>query len=215
MRALICLCLLLSACSRPFIGADRWLDAVVVLRNQGTLMESRPSGFFISPTEILTAGHALGVGRPVKAGATDVLTTHGLGYAHIKNSLGGPHAPSSSDDVLRDIGLLQLVEGGPKTRYSVDRAPGVLSLAREDAAVGEIVLAVGSPHGTIGDMVACVVGRAARGMICGAMLEPGWSGGPLLNTRGEVAGLITSGWGSTTLAIPASAIKQALVELRK
>lgn len=218
MKFLITICLLCSACSRPFIGADRWLDAVVVLTDQGQLIEARPSGFFISSTEILTAGHALGVGKPVRAGITDVTTTHGRGFALVKSSLGGPASPHADERSLRDLGLLHLQsdEKIVNKHIKVRSAPFYLPLARSDAAIGEQVLAIGSPHGTLGDMVACVIGKAAGGMMsCGATLEPGWSGGPLINASGEVVGMITSGYGSTTLAIPVSAIRQALVELRK
>jgi S1-C subfamily serine protease len=86
-----------------------------------------------------------------------------------------------------------------------------------DARVGQISLAVGShsrgegPRATLG-VVSAVGGpvrsrrgpRVERYIQTDATPYPGFSGGPLINARGDVLGILVSGWGrGAAFAIPA------------
>lgn len=81
--------------------------------------------------------------------------------------------------------------------------------------VGELVFAIGHPWGRPGTVTAGVVsglgvprrpggrgwGSAARHIKSDAALAPGFSGGPLLNARGEVVGINAMTFGRTALSI--------------
>ncbi|MDB5951701.1 MAG: peptidase [Massilia sp.] len=97
-----------------------------------------------------------------------------------------------------------------------------------DLKVGEWVLAIGSPFGLDSTVTAGVVSAKARSLDDGAVpfiqtdvaVNPGNSGGPLFNTRGEVVGINsqiysqTGGYQGLSFAIPidvANRIKEQLV----
>ena len=65
----------------------------------------------------------------------------------------------------------------------------------EDVKVGQKVLAIGNPFGFAGTLTSGIVSRIdyAKGRIqTDAAINPGCSGGPLLNSRGEVIGISQS-----------------------
>ncbi|WP_437226015.1 trypsin-like peptidase domain-containing protein [Planctomicrobium sp. SH661] len=57
-------------------------------------------------------------------------------------------------------------------------------------------------------------GGAFNGNVIGFMTAPGWSGGPLLNAKGEVCGLLNSSDRSTSVFISSAAVRQASVATR-
>lgn len=82
---------------------------------------------------------------------------------------------------------------------------------------GEMVFAIGNPWGMRGTLTAGVVlttagsgpedGPPLRGMIrADVRLAPGNSGGPLVNTRGEVVGINSMIAGGVAIAIPVAAV---------
>ncbi|HZC18745.1 MAG TPA: trypsin-like peptidase domain-containing protein [Rubrobacteraceae bacterium] len=100
----------------------------------------------------------------------------------------------------------------------LDGAPGDLTQATfgdsDVLRVGEFVFAVGHPWGRLGAVtVGIVSGRLAWGRRGGRVahvrsdvaLAPGNSGGPLLNSRGEVVGINAMVYGGTALSIPSNA----------
>ena len=58
-------------------------------------------------------------------------------------------------------------------------------------------------------------GGAFNGNVVGFRTSPGWSGGPLLNAKGEVCGLLNSTDCSTSVFISSAAVRQAVASVRE
>ena len=146
------------------------------------------SGFLITPDGyLLTNSHVVRAGRDnVKGLAYRVLLADGRESA----------ARFVGDDPDTDLALLQ-----------IDAASTwpVLTLGRSaDLKRGEIAIAIGNPLGFEHTVTAGIVSALGRSMRAGngrlipdvvqtdAALNPGNSGGPLLNSRGEVIGINTA-----------------------
>jgi serine protease Do len=97
-------------------------------------------------------------------------------------------------------------------------APGDLPAAplgdSDRLRVGELVYAIGHPLGRLGAVTAGIVsglgvvhgpGGRARYIQSDVALEPGNSGGPLLNARGEVVGINAMIFGRLALSVPSNA----------
>ena len=100
----------------------------------------------------------------------------------------------------------------------VKDVPGDLPAATlgdsDELRVGELVFAIGHPWGRLGAVTAGIVsglgmvrgpGERVRYIQSDVSLAPGNSGGPLLNTRGEVVGINAMIFGSLALSIPSNA----------
>jgi serine protease Do len=173
------------------------------------------SGFIISPEGyILTNDHVAGNAKEIT-----VTLTNGEKY---KAKLVGT-------DMVSDISLLKIDGGG---------FPYLKLGNSDDVIIGEWVIAMGNPFGlfeisdkptvTVGVVSATGMnlnaegGRFYRGMIqTDAAINSGNSGGPLLNSLGEVIGvnavIFTPNQGSIGLgfAIPINRVKGVVAELKK
>jgi putative serine protease PepD len=98
-------------------------------------------------------------------------------------------------DVRNDLAVLQI--------DSAAQVPPVSMASVSSAAVGDDVVAIGSPLGLTGTVTAGIVSALNRDVQIGsgyhvraiqtdAAINPGNSGGPLVNARGEVIGVTTS-----------------------
>jgi S1-C subfamily serine protease len=131
-------------------------------------------------------------------------------------------------DPLRDLALLRIPTEGLTLRpLKLGRSSGV--------QVGEPVLAIGNPFGytrTLTTGVVSALGRQIQApngatiedvLQTDAALDPGSSGGPLLNSQGEVIGINTQivsvgsngGDAGISLAIPIDQARSALARLVK
>src|SRR5713101_5269345 len=120
-------------------------------------------------------------------------------------------------DPLGDVALLQLATKRP--------LPVILLGSSGATHIGELVVAIGSPFGFEHTITLGIVSGKKRqflraGLVGGylqtdALLTTGNSGGPLVNTRGEVVGMNTAivGRGEVGLAIPIDAVKAMLPQL--
>jgi serine protease Do len=165
------------------------------------------------------------------AGSAVVLTADGflLTSAHVVADRSSAGRASFTDGREYRFGI---IGRDPLSDLAVLRAeadslePAVLGEA-ETLRVGQLVVAIGNPHGFEGSVTAGVVSALGRTLAAGgrndrrlidnliqtdAALNPGNSGGALVNGRGEVVGVNTAVAGvGLGLAIPINAPMRAII----
>ncbi|NEQ20588.1 MAG: trypsin-like serine protease [Microcoleus sp. SIO2G3] len=151
------------------------------------------SGSIVSPEGlILTNEHVI---RSARGGLVSVSTTTGKRYTGSVIAI----------DRRNDLALVRL--------DTTDRFPTVRLSSSEGIQVGARVFAIGSPFGLSGTLTTGILSRIAPDgdLQTDAALNPGNSGGPLLNSRGELIGvnkaiLSPNGGGNTGIGFATSAV---------
>lgn len=142
--------------------------AVVTIYNQG----EAGAGILLTPEGlILTANHVV---RGPEPHQVEVRTADGKPY----------WGKVMAFDRLRDLALVQIRGTAPFPTVTLSPTPQL--------EMGQSVYAIGSPGGKPGVMSrGTLIGTTAQGDLKTnpGLLRPGNSGGPLLNTRGEVIGI--------------------------
>jgi serine protease Do len=201
----------LDRLSQAFVQlADHSRPAIVQIRvttqdGKGTPTQafgSRGSGFIIDPNGyILTAHHVID-----KAKAIEVRLPDSRRFA----------AQMVATDAQIDIAVL---------RVQVDAPLPIISMGDSDTIrVGNLAAVFGYPFGRESSMSLGIISRAGRSYRDSASFEfiqtdagayPGGSGGPLLNSSGQVIGIITmaSERGNMGFATPINVIKRMLPRL--
>jgi serine protease Do len=198
-----------------FFGNDPFFRQYFGNRKYQQEIKELGSGFIISPDGyILTNDHVAGNAKEIT-----ITMTNGKTFA----------AKLVGTDLVSDISLLK-IEG--------EGFPYIPLGNSDDVIIGEWVIALGNPFGlfdisdkptvTVGVVSATGMnlrseeGRYYRGMIqTDASINQGNSGGPLVNTAGEVIGvnavIFTPNQGSVGLgfAIPINRVKSVITDLRK
>ena len=206
--------LLLDAYSRAVIGTlERARGGVASLRMRqakagtGTRGgEGAGSGFLITPDGyLLTNSHVADAGEHITATMDD-----GNEY----------RAEKVGSDVDTDLALLRLGASAPLPHLAL----GDSSALR----VGQVVIAIGNPQGlaqTVTTGVVSALGRSLRArngrlidnvIQTDASLNPGNSGGPLLDTRAQVVGVntaIIAGAQSLCFSVPSDTARWVVSEL--
>ncbi|WP_435219815.1 Do family serine endopeptidase [Luminiphilus sp. nBUS_07] len=206
-----------NAQAQPMPGADEleelpeYLRRFFEFRGQAPQQRQRQntgSGFIISEDGYIVTNHH------VVEGATSV-TVRLLDRREFEAEIVGT-------DVRSDLALLKI--------ESDDLS--VLKIAEDDVAVGEWVLAIGSPFGLDFSVTAGIVSAKGRSLPTEAgenyvpfiqtdvAINPGNSGGPLFDLQGEVVGvnsqIFTRSGGSIGLsfAIPAAVVNNVVMQLK-
>lgn len=172
------------------IDVYRLVNPAVVLISTG---RSSGSGSIVSPEGlVLTNEHVV---RGARGGRVSVSTNTGDRYI----------GQVIATDRQNDLALVRL--------ETTDRLPTVRLSDSEGIQVGQRVFAIGSPFGLSGTLTTGILSRIARNgdLQTDAALNPGNSGGPLLNSRGELVGvnkaiLSPDGRGNTGIGFATSAI---------
>jgi S1-C subfamily serine protease len=202
---------LLDAYSRAVMGTlDRTRGGVVALKMQARRGQGRMagagSGFLITPDGyLLTNSHVADAGDAIRVTMDD-------GSEQEAEKVGG--------DVDTDLALLRI--GSPQA------LPHLVLGRSASLRVGQVVIAIGNPQGlaqTVTTGVVSALGRSLRarngrlieGVIqTDASLNPGNSGGPLLDTRAQVVGVntaIIAGAQSLCFSVPADTARWVVSEL--
>lgn len=179
--------LTLDAYSRTVVGVAEQVGPAVVSvhigrqRNDSIVLAGSGSGVIVTPDGyMLTNQHVVH-----RAAAVEISLTNGDRV----------EADVVAQDASTDLAVLRARTSG---------LPALNLLTKESPRVGQLVVAIGNPFGfeaTVSAGVLSAHGRALRGgdgrLIEGviqhtAPLNPGNSGGPLVDTRGRVVGINTA-----------------------
>lgn len=153
---------------------NEWFDGVVMIKNYSNgYLIGQGSGFYLDGTSLVVTNHH------VVDGADSLVITNN------KNEVYDGNVFVVGSDILNDIIILSL-EDKPNDSLTI----GDLTSTK----IGDKVYAIGSPYGLYNTISDGIISGFRDNLIqTTAPVSPGSSGGPLLNEKGEVIGVISSG----------------------
>jgi serine protease Do len=117
-------------------------------------------------------------------------------------------------DPERDLAVLRLQTAHPYVERASAGEPVATVRDSTTLVPGELVLAVGNPHGVPGAAASGLVHRCnARWVVADVRLAPGNSGGPLADARGAVVGINSMIARGLAFAVPSAAVRDFLRSL--
>jgi S1-C subfamily serine protease len=140
--------------------------------------------------------------------ANHVIETEARSYVDVKRKGATWNGEIMARDPKNDLALIR-VSGRPAGAAPLWQNP------RPPAAhVGDELLLLGSPYGLEGTVTTGVVSRVTKSVIqTDAAANPGNSGGPAVDTRGRIVGVLVRGGGENiNFAVP---IRRACIRLRR
>lgn len=171
------------------IDVYRVASPAVVTISSGT---GSGSGSIVSPEGlVLTNNHVI---RNARGGVVSVSTSTGKRYT----------GQVIATDATNDLALVRL--------NTSERFPTILISNPQSIQVGQRVFAIGSPFGLSGTLTTGILSRIGRNsdLQTDAVLNPGNSGGPLLNSRGELIGvnkaILSTGGGNSGIGFATSVV---------
>jgi serine protease Do len=174
---------------------EKTTPAIVLLEGQGPAGSKQGAGFFVSADGLTV---------------TNLHVIAGLDRLRVRIGTSQPIEVRQvlAFDEARDIALIKV---------PAERLPRLLLADSGKVKAGQPVIALGSPFGLGGTASQGIVSavRELPGTVItvihtDASVNPGTSGGPLLNSRGEVIGVITAklrGSEGLTFAVPSNDIR--------
>ncbi len=219
-------------------AAESSVNGVVSIKSYATAYEVRPSDpmleFFFGrqPQRAVPREQQLGLGSGVILSSDGYLVTnnHVIDKARrLEVTLNDNRtfdAEVVGRDPMTDLALLKI---------DADGLPVIPIGNSDDLRVGEWVLAVGNPFGFTSTVTAGIVSAKARSITSAtggrpitldsfiqtdAAVNPGNSGGALVNTRGELVGINTAIYSHTgsyagySFAIPSSIVTKVVADLK-
>lgn len=174
---------------------ERVQDATFRIRNLSSLDAGTGAGFAIGPHLIVSNRHV------VEGGDLEVTT---------------------SDGRVLEVGVVEEARGHDLAVLKTVRAlQGSLELAQQPVGEGELVHVVGYPLGgpfmvtrglVVDEVQGPAFGEQSHVLRVKAVVLPGYSGGPVLNVRGEIVGVVYALGRATryALAIPVSSLERWL-----
>jgi S1-C subfamily serine protease len=180
------------------------INSVVSIRVNGTNgMRGQGSGFVYDSSHLVTNEHVI-------SNADEVTVRFRTGDWRTAEVVG--------TDVYSDLGVLRVTDRPP--------AASPLTVIQDAAVVGQKVLAIGNPFGLSGSVSAGIISGVDRTLPAAnnfsipdaiqtdAAVNPGNSGGPLVDMSGDVLGVINSGAGENIgFAISASLTRRIVPTL--
>jgi len=165
-----------------------------------------------STVQVMSGRHGQGSGIIIKSDGVIVTNAHVVGRPPVSVRLWDGSSFSAqieSRNARRDLAVLRIPTQG--------LAPAALGDS-DRLRVGELVMAVGNPLGFVGAVTTGIVHAIGRRPGLGptqwiqaeVQLAPGNSGGPLVDTRGEVIGINSMVVGGLGLAVPSNAVARLL-----
>lgn len=151
------------------------------------------SGFLIGPETLLTAAHTLASSQAIR---TDLATGSDPTLQIVFTDGFTTTAKVSTIDSATDFAVLDLADGPPGARipaWAPDLSPigsGVVAVGHVDGIGAQMTTGTVTGHPTSADWTPS--GRPDATLTVDAAVNPGMSGGPLLDASGRVAGMIVS-----------------------
>ncbi|HYB06878.1 MAG TPA: S1C family serine protease [Nitrososphaerales archaeon] len=177
----------------------------------------------VSPCVVnVNSGRRSGSGMVWSGDGLVVTASHVVGHstAPVVTFGDGTHAVARvlGRDVYTDVALLKV---------EVDGLLAVSPGSAEGPKVGQFVLALANARGKKASATSGIVtsyGRSMRGfwgvviedaVVSDAKLNPGYSGGPLVDARGRVLGMNVAYFGGRGVAVPVSSLKEIVTMVLK